>query len=92
MIKINEFNKEVYSNEKQIKLDKCITNKCNKDTLKFIQESLKFYNDYLKLFDIEVSKDIQMSNIIELKEDDIPKIVINFIKLSYFLVKIYYNK
>ena len=71
--KRNEFIKEVYSNEKQIKLDKC-----NKDTLKFIQESLKFYNDYLKLFDIEVPKDIQMSNIIELKENDIPKIVINF--------------
>lgn len=86
--KRNEFIKEVFSNEKQIKLDKC-----NKDTLKYIQESLKFYNDYLKLFDIEVPKDIQMSNIIELKEDDIPKIVINFNKLSYFFSKkIYYNK
>ena len=28
-----------------------------------------------------------MSNIIELKEDDIPKIVINFNKLSYFFSK-----
>ena len=82
--KRNEFIKEVFSNEKQIKLDKCITNKCNKVTLKFIQESLKYFNDYLKLFDIEVPKDIQMSNIIELKEDDIPEIIIKFNKLSYF--------
>lgn len=85
--KRNEFIKEVFSNEKQIKLDKCVTNKCNKVSLKFIQESLKYFNDCLKLFDIEVPKDIQMSNIIELKEDDIPDIIIKFNKLSYFFSK-----
>jgi hypothetical protein len=84
--KRNEYIKEIFSNEKQVKLDKCVTNKCNKVVLKLIQESLKFFNDSLKLFDIKVPKDIQMSNIIELKEDDIPEIIIKINKLSYFLL------
>ena len=87
--KRNKEIEKVFSNEKQVKLDKCITNKCNKISLNLIQKSLNFYNDYFKLFDIKVPKDIQMYDIIELKEDDIPEIII---KLNKFIIFYYiYN-
>ena len=41
-----------------------------------IKKYLKYKDSSFKLFDIKVPKDIQMFNIIELKEDDIPEIII----------------
>lgn len=85
--KRNELIREVYSKEKQVKLEKCIINKCNNHELNLIQELLKTFNNKIKFFNIKVPKEIQITNIIELKEDDIPEIIIKLNQLSYFLKK-----
>ena len=85
--KRNELIRKVYSNEKQIKLDKCITNKCNNYELNLIHELLKTFNNKIKFFNIKVPKEIQIPDIIELKEEDIPEIIIKINQLSYYLKK-----
>ena len=85
--KRNEFIKEVYSNEKQIKLDKCITNKCNNYELNLIHELLKTFNNKIKYFKLKIPEDLKFPNITEIKEDDIPEIIIKINQLSYYLKK-----
>ena len=85
--KRNELIKEIYSKEKQVKLDKCIINKCNNHGLNLIKELLKTFNNKIKFFNIKVPKEIQIPDIIELKEEDIPEIIIKLNQLSYYLKK-----
>ena len=85
--KRNELIREVYSNEKQIKLDKCITNKCNNYELNLIHELLKIFNNKIKYFKLKIPEDLKLPDIIEIKEDDIPEIIIKINQLSYYLKK-----
>ena len=85
--KRNELIRKVYSNEKQIKLDKCITNKCNNYELNLIHELLKTFNNKIKYFKLKIPEDLKFPNITEIKEDDIPEIIIKINQLSYYLKK-----
>jgi hypothetical protein len=67
----NKLIKEVYSNEKQVKLDKCIIKKCNKKSLEYIKELIKISN-------LKIPKEKQFPNIKKITEDDIPDIIIKF--------------
>ena len=83
----NELIREVYSNEKQIKLDKCIVNNCNNAYLKLIQQSLKYYNNIIKVYDIKIPKDIQLANIKKISQEDIPEIIIKFNQIDNYIKK-----
>ena len=85
--KRNELIREVYSNEKQIKLDKCIVNNCNNAYLKLIQQSLKYYNNIIKVYDIKIPKDIQLANIKKISQEDIPEIIIKFNQIDNYIKK-----
>jgi hypothetical protein len=90
-IERNRVIREVYSNEKQVKLDKCIIKKCNNVSLKLIQKSLKHYNNIIKFYDIKIPKEIQLSKITELKEKDIPEIIIKFNQIYNYIRKYLYK-
>jgi len=83
----NKIIREIYSNEKQIKLDKCINNKCNKKQLILIQELLKKFNNKIKLFNIKIPKDIQLPFVNKITEKDIPELIIKLNQISYLLKK-----
>ena len=83
----NKVIREVNSNEKQVKLDKCGVKNCNNASLKVIQQSLKYYNNIIKAFDIKIPKEIQLHDINELKEEDIPEIMIKFNQIYYYIKK-----
>ena len=85
--KRNKVIEEVYSNEKQVKLDKCIAKKCNNISLKLIQEILKLYNKKIKYFKLKIPEDLIFTDIKKLNDDDIPKIIIKLNKLSRYIDK-----
>jgi hypothetical protein len=87
----NRVIREVNSNEKQVKLDKCGVKNCNNASLKIIQQSLKYYNNIIKAFDIKIPKEIQLSKITELKEEDIPEIMIKFNQIYHYIKKYLYK-
>ena len=60
---------------------------CNKIFLNVLQYTLKHYNKIIKAYDIKIPKDIQLPDINELKEEDIPEIIIKLNQLSYYLNK-----
>jgi len=85
--KRNKVIEEVYSNEKQVKLDKCIAKKCNNISLKLIQEELKLNNNKIKYFKLKIPEDLKFTDIKKITEDDIPKIIIKLNKLSRYIDK-----
>ena len=80
----NNVIKDIYSNEKQVKLDKCMVKNCNKIFLNVLQYTLKHYNKIIKAYDIKIPKDIQLPDINELKEQDIPDIIIKYYQIFYY--------
>ena len=74
----NKVIRDIYSNEKQVKLDKCVVNNCNKILLNLIQYTLKHFNNIIKAYDIKIPKDIQLANIKKITEEDIPEIMIKY--------------
>jgi hypothetical protein len=85
--KRNKIIKEIYSNEKQIKLDKCITKKCNKLSLKLIQDMTKIFNNKIKVFNLKPPEHIKIPDIKKISEDDIPEIIIKLNQLSKYIDK-----
>jgi hypothetical protein len=85
--KRNKVIEEVFSNEKQVKGDKCITNKCNKASLIFVQEMLKIFNKKIKYFKLKIPEDLKFTDIKKITEADIPKVIIKLNKLSNFINK-----
>lgn len=84
--KRNELIREIFSNKKQVELDKCITNKCNKISLKIIQENMKIFNNKIKLFNIKIPDDIIFDNIKKITINDIPHIIIKFNQIVNYLL------
>lgn len=85
--KRNKVIREVYSNEKQVQLDKCITNKCNKASLKLIQETLKVFNKKIKYFKIKIPDNLKLPDIKKITEDDIPELIIKLNQLGRYIDK-----
>jgi hypothetical protein len=85
--KRNKVIEEVYSNEKQVKLDKCVANKCNNISLKLIQEILKLYEKKIKYFKIKIPEDLKFHDIKKITNDDIPELIIKINKLSRYIDK-----
>jgi hypothetical protein len=85
--KRNKVIEEVYSNEKQVKLDKCIAKKCNNISLKLIQEELKLNNNKIKYFKLNIPEDLKFTDIKKITEADIPKVIIKLNKLSRYIDK-----
>lgn len=83
----NKVIRDIYSNEKQVKLDKCIVNNCNNITLNLLQQTLKHFNNIINVYDIKIPDDIKIPEIHEIKEDDIPDIMI-----KYYQILNYSNK
>jgi hypothetical protein len=79
--------RDVYSNEKQVKLDKCITTKCNKLSLNLLQEMIKILNNKAKAFNLKLPEHIKLSNIKKINEEDIPEIIIKLNQLSRYIDK-----
>jgi hypothetical protein len=79
---INWINDEKERNRviREVKLDKCGVKNCN-------NTSLKYYNNIIKAFDIKIPKEIQLSKITELKEEDIPEIMIKFNQIYHYIKK-----
>lgn len=77
----NKVIRDIYSNEKQVKLDKCIVNNCNNITLKLLQQTLKHFNNIINVYDIKIPDDIKIPEIHEIKEDDIPDIMIKYYQI-----------
>jgi len=85
--KRNKEIREVFSNEKQVKLDKCITNKCNKASLKTIQEALKDYYNKIKYFNIKIPDNIKLPDIKKITEDNIPEYIIKLNQIASYIQK-----
>ena len=85
--KRNKVIEEVYSNEKQVKLDKCVTNKCNKASLIFVQELLKSINNKIKYFKLKIPENLKFTDIKKITEADIPNVIIKLNQLSNFINK-----
>jgi hypothetical protein len=85
--KRNKVIENVFSNEKQVKVDKCITNKCNKASLIFIQELLKSFNNKIKYFKLKIPEDLKFTDIKKITEDDIPNVIIKLNKLANYINK-----
>jgi hypothetical protein len=85
--KRNNIIRDIYSNEKQIKLDKCITKKCNKLSLKLIQDMTKIFNNKIKVFNLKPPEHIKIPDIKKISEDDIPEIIIKLNQLSKYIDK-----
>jgi len=85
--KRNKMIREVYSNENQVKLDKCIAKKCNKPNLKLVQEYIKLLNKKIDMFNIKIPDNIKLPNINKITEEDIPELVIKFNQFSRYVNK-----
>jgi hypothetical protein len=85
--KRNKEIREVFSNEKQVKLDKCITNKCNKASLKTIQAALKDYYNKIKYFNIKIPDNIKLPDIKKITEDNIPEYIIKLNQIASYIQK-----
>lgn len=85
--KRNEMIRDVYSNDKQIKLDKCIIKKCNKSNLKILQESIKLLNKKIEMFNIKIHDNLKLPDINKITEEDIPEIIIKFNQLIRYVNK-----
>ena len=83
--KRNKVISEVFSNEKQVKLDKCITNKCNNESLKLFQESIKILNNKIKYFNIKIPDNIKLPDIKKITEDNIPEYIIKLNQISRYI-------
>ena len=77
----NKVIRDIYSNQKQVNLDKCMVKKCNKILLKLLQYTLKHFNNIIKAYDVKIPKEIQLPEIIKLKEKDIPEIMIKYYQI-----------
>lgn len=77
----NKVIRDIYSNQKQVNLDKCMVKKCNKILLKLLQYTLKHFNNIIKAYDVKIPKEIQLPEITELKEKDIPEIMIKYYQI-----------
>ena len=82
--KRNEVIKNAYSNENQVKLDKCITNKCNKISLDYINEVIKQFNNKIKTFNLKIPI---VPKLKKLSEDDIPEIIIKINQVARYIDK-----
>ena len=85
--KRNKMIRDVYSNEKQVKLDKCITKKCNKSSLKLLQESMKLFEKKIKYFNIKIPDNIKLPDIKKITEADIPEIIIKINQIGRYIGK-----
>lgn len=86
--KRNNIIKEVFSNENQVKLDKCITNKCNNQSLLFIKEIIKIFNKKIKAFDLKLPANLTVPNITtKITEKDIPDIIIRINQIGRYIDK-----
>jgi hypothetical protein len=83
----NKVIRDIYSNEKQVKLDKCITKKCNKASLKLIQETIKHLNRKIKTFDIKIPANIKLPDIKKITEADIPEVIIKLNQIARYIDK-----
>lgn len=84
--KRNNIIKEIYSNEKQVKLDKCLTNKCNATTLKLVQENLKLLKLKIKGLKLKISLPV----VKKITEEDIPQLIIKLNQLNKLIEKYEY--
>jgi len=82
--KRNEVIKNTYSNENQVKLDKCVTNKCNKISLDYINEAIKQFNNKIKTFNLKIPI---VPKLTKLSEDDIPEIIIKINQVARYIDK-----
>jgi hypothetical protein len=78
---------DIFSNEKQVKLDKCITKKCNNVSLKLIQKMIKILDNKIKVFNLKIPENMKLSNIKKITEDDIPEIIIKLNQISKYVEK-----
>jgi hypothetical protein len=81
----NKLIKEVFSNENQVKLDKCITKRCNDISLEYIKAVINMLNQKIKSFDLKIPKEIKFPNIEKITENDIPNIIIKFNRFSRYV-------
>ena len=80
----NKVISDIYSNEKQVNLDKCMVKNCNKIFLNLLQYTQKHYNKIIKAYDIKIPKDIQLPDITKLKAKDIPEIIIKYNQIIFY--------
>lgn len=80
----NKVISDIYSNEKQVNLDKCMVKNCNKIFLNLLQYTQKHYNKIIKAYDIKIPKDIQLPDITKLKAKDIPEIMIKYNQIIFY--------
>ena len=77
----NKVIRDIYSNEKQVKLDKCMINNCNNILLNLLQNTLKHFNNIIKAYDVKIPKEIQLPEIKKITEKDIPEIMIKYYQI-----------
>jgi len=85
--KRNKMIREVYSNEKQVKLDKCVAKKCNKSNLKLIQETMKLLNKKIEKFNIKIPDNMKLPDSKKITEEDIPELIIKLNQISRYVDK-----
>ena len=83
----NKVIRDIYSNEKQVNLDKCMVKNCNKILLNLLQYTLKHFNNIIKAYDVKIPDDIELPEIVEIKEEDIPEIMIKYYQIFYYSYK-----
>jgi hypothetical protein len=66
----NKVIRDIYSNEKQVKLDKCMINNCNNILLNLLQNTLKHFNNIIKAYDVKIPKEIQLPEIKKITDDN----------------------
>jgi len=83
--KRNKIIRDIYSNEKHIKLDKCNVKNCNNEYLNLLKEVIEIYNKKIKTQNINIPE----ININKINENDIPEFIIKF---NQFINHIDYSK
>jgi hypothetical protein len=77
----NKVIRDIYSNQKQVNLDKCMIKNCNKILLNLLQYTLKHFTNIIKAYDIKIPKEIKLPKIIKITEKDIPEIMIKYYQI-----------
>jgi len=83
--KRNKIIRDIYSNKKQVKLDKCYVKNCNNEYLNVLKEVIEIYNKKIKTRNINIPE----ININKINENDIPEFIIKF---NQFINHIDYSK
>jgi len=60
---------------------------CNKILLNLLQYTLKHFNNIIKAYDVKIPDDIELPEIVEIKEEDIPEIMIKYYQIFYYSYK-----